>query len=95
VDLINETTGRSVRLEIVSPDDFVKFKAADDEGGKSEAFFRSLLTWYESISKGEVGTTDPLMAELLGRPVVGARDAIRGLLKERDYEWHQNYVNRG
>ncbi|KAJ5995316.1 hypothetical protein N7481_002293 [Penicillium waksmanii] len=94
VEVINETTGRSVRLEIVSPDDFVKLKAADDEGGKSEAFFQSILSWYDSISKGEVGTTDPLMTELLGRPPVGARDAIRGLLKERDYEWHQNYVNR-
>lgn len=94
VDVINETTGRSVRVEIVSPDDFVKLKAADDEGGKSEAFFRAILSWYDSISKGEVSTTDPLMTDLLGRPPVGARDAIRGLLKERDYEWHQNYVNR-
>lgn len=95
VELINETTGRSVRVEVVSPEDFTKLKAADDEGGKSEAFFQSILSWYESISKGEASTTDPLMADLLGRPAVGARDAIRGLLKDRNYEWHQNYVNRG
>lgn len=95
VDVINETTDRAVRVEFVSPDDFPRLKAADDEGGKPEAFFQSLLSWYESISKGEVGTTDPLMADLLGRQPVPPREAIRGFLKERDYEWHQNYVNWG
>ncbi|KAJ5599413.1 hypothetical protein N7450_000480 [Penicillium hetheringtonii] len=95
VDLINETTGRSVRLEFVPADDFVALKVANDEGGKSEAFFQSLLTWYESIAKGEAAITDPLMADLLGREPVPPREAIRRLLKDRNYEWHQNYVNRG
>ncbi|KAJ5098748.1 hypothetical protein N7532_005749 [Penicillium argentinense] len=96
VDIVNESTGRNVRLELVSQEDFVRLKATDDEGGKSEAFFHSLLSWYESISQGEAGATDPLMAELLGREPVRPRDAIRRFLAEnRDYEWHQNYVNRG
>ncbi|KUM66783.1 hypothetical protein ACN42_g252 [Penicillium freii] len=96
VDLINETTGRNVRLELVSPEEFVRLNAADDEGGKPEGFFRALLSWYESISKGETCTIDPLMAEVLGRQPVPPREAIRAFLTEnRDYEWHQNYVNRG
>lgn len=95
VDLINETTGRNVRLELVSPEEFVRLNAADDEGGKPEGFFRALLSWYESISKGETCTIDPLMAEVLGRQPVPPREAIRAFLTEnRDYEWHQNYVNR-
>ncbi|GLI74366.1 hypothetical protein PoHVEF18_002603 [Penicillium ochrochloron] len=96
IDVINETTGRNVRVEFVSPEEFVRLKATDDEGGKPEAFFQKLLSWHESIGKGETATTDPLMAELLGREPTPAREAIRGLLREnRDYEWHQNYVNRG
>ncbi|KAJ5312791.1 hypothetical protein N7508_003621 [Penicillium antarcticum] len=95
VDLINETTGRQVQFKLVSPDEFVTLKAATDEGGKSEGFFRAMTSWYDAISKGETSTIDPLMADLLGRDPVSPRDAIRDLLKDQDYEWHQNYVNRG
>lgn len=95
VDLINETTGRNVQLKLVSPEEFVRLKAADDEGGKPEGFFQALLSWYESISKSETCTIDPLMAEVLDRQPVPPREAIRAFLTEnRDYEWHQNYVNR-
>ncbi|KAJ5951904.1 uncharacterized protein N7479_010317 [Penicillium vulpinum] len=95
VDLINETTGRDVKFELVSPEEFLRLKTAD-EGGKPEGFFRALLSWYDSISKGETCTIDPLMADLLGRQPVPPREALRAFLTEnRDYEWHQNYVNRG
>lgn len=96
VDVINETTGRQVQFKLVSPEEFVTLKAATDEGGKSEGFFQALTSWYDAISKGETSTIDPLMADLLGRDPVSPRDAIRDLLtRDRDYEWHQNYVNRG
>ncbi|KAJ5491964.1 hypothetical protein N7453_010061 [Penicillium expansum] len=90
VDLINETTGRDVQFKLVSPEEFVRLKTADDEGGKSEGFFQALLSW------GETSTIDPLMAQVLDRQPVPPREAIRAFLTEnRDYEWHQNYVNRG
>ena len=96
VDVINETTGRKVQVQIVSPDEFVRIKTAEDEGGKPEGFFRAIVTWYDAISKGEAAITDPLMGELLGRQPVQPREAIRSFLTENpDYEWHQNYVNRG
>ncbi|KAJ5424270.1 hypothetical protein N7491_009486 [Penicillium cf. griseofulvum] len=96
VDVINETTGRNTQLELVSPEEFVRLKAGSDEGGKPEGFFQVLLSWYESISKGETSTIDPLMADLLGRQPTSPREAVRALLMEnRDYEWHQNYANRG
>jgi len=96
VDVINRTTGRQVQVELVSPEKFVQLKTADDEGGKPEAFFRFVLSWYEAISNGDASFTHPLMAELLGREPTPADEAIRGLLIENpDYEWHQNYTNRG
>ncbi|KAJ5826072.1 hypothetical protein N7474_003210 [Penicillium riverlandense] len=55
-----------------------------------------LVSWYDAISQGDTSTIDPLMADVLGRQPVPPREAIRALLKDnRDYEWHQNYVNRG
>ena len=95
-DIINETTGRDVQVKLVSPEEFLQVKSGNDEGEKSELFFRKLLSWYDAIAQGDAGTTDLLMAELLGREPVTPREAIRGFLREnRDYEWHQNYVNRG
>ncbi|KAF7717525.1 Uncharacterized protein PECH_005453 [Penicillium ucsense] len=96
VGVINETTGRNVQVQFVSAEDFVRLKATGDEGGKPEAFFRKLLSWHEAIGKGETSTTDPLMADLLGREPTPPREAIQELLRENpNYEWHQNYVNRG
>lgn len=94
VELINETTGRDIKLEFVSPGDYVRLAATGDIGGKPEAFFRTLLTWYEGISNGDASTTDPLMKELLGREPTGPRRFIRELLaNEQDYTWHQNHMN--
>lgn len=96
VDVINETTGRQIQVKNVSPEEFVKVQATNDEGGKPAAFFAKLVSWNDAISKGEAKVTDPLMEDLLGRKPTPAREAIRKLLTtERDYEWHQNYVNRG
>lgn len=96
VDVINRTTGRQVQIELIAPEEFVRLKTADDEGGKPEAFFRFVLSWYEAISNGDASCTHHLMAELLGREPTPADEAIRGLLNENsDYEWHQNYANRG
>ncbi|RAL04680.1 putative NmrA-like family protein [Aspergillus ibericus CBS 121593] len=94
VEVINETTGRDVTVEYVDAEEYVRIHAESDEGGKSEGFFRQLVGWFEGIEKGELEVTHGLMAEVLGREAIGAREAIRGLLsRERDYVWHQNYAN--
>ncbi|KAJ5697370.1 hypothetical protein N7488_011054 [Penicillium malachiteum] len=95
VDVINETTGRQVVIEQVSSEELVRIKAADDLGGKSEGFFQAVATWHGAIAMGDAGVTDPLMADLLEREPKPAREAIAAFLREdRDYKWHQNYVNR-
>lgn len=95
VSVINETTGRQVKFEVVSGEEFVRWAAEKDPGGKDEAFFRMVLTWHESIAKGDLATTDPLMGEVLGREATTPKDAVRKLLlKNPDYTWHQNYPKR-
>ncbi|KAE8367580.1 hypothetical protein BDV27DRAFT_123721 [Aspergillus caelatus] len=93
VDIINNTTGRQVKFERVSPEEYIQIYGGNDKGGKPKAFFQQTLTWYEGIEKGELATTHSLMGELLGREPTKPRDAIRGLLSEDpNYTWHQNYV---
>ncbi|KAH8433828.1 putative NmrA-like family protein [Aspergillus melleus] len=93
VDIINKTTGREVKFEIVSGDEYVRKNGANDLGGKPAAFFEMTRSWWEGIEEGELRTTHPLMKEVLGREPVKASEAIRDLLtKNRDFTWHQNYV---
>jgi uncharacterized protein YbjT (DUF2867 family) len=93
VDVINQTTGRQVKFERVSLEDYPRIAGEKDQGGKPKAFFEMTLTWYEGIAKGELAVTHSLMRELLGREPTRPKDAIAGLLRENpDYTWHQNYV---
>ncbi|OJJ68801.1 hypothetical protein ASPBRDRAFT_132029 [Aspergillus brasiliensis CBS 101740] len=93
VEVINETTNREVKIQIVDPETYVRLNSENDIGGKPEGFFRQLVGWFESIEMGEAAFTDGLMAEVLGREPVTPREAVRGLLRrERDYTWHQNYI---
>ncbi|RDW81243.1 putative NmrA-like family protein [Aspergillus mulundensis] len=92
VDIINETTKRAVKFEIVSPEEYVRVNSASDQGRKPRAFFEMVSTWWEDIAKGELRTTHPLMREVLGRAPTRPRDALRAILTENpDYTWHQNY----
>ncbi|KAL3465010.1 hypothetical protein BJX64DRAFT_253626 [Aspergillus heterothallicus] len=93
VDVINETTGRDVKFEIVSPEEYVRVHGESDQGGKPRAFFDMVASWWEDIANGELRTTHGLMREVLGREPTGPREALRQLLVgERDYTWHQNYA---
>ncbi|KAL3491897.1 hypothetical protein BJX62DRAFT_115458 [Aspergillus germanicus] len=95
VDVINETTGRQVKFEIVSPEVYARVHGANDQGGKPQAFFEMVATWWGDISNGELRTTHGLMREILGRGPTKPRDALKALLTEnRDYTWHQNYVRQ-
>ncbi|KAL2870401.1 putative NmrA-like family protein [Aspergillus lucknowensis] len=93
VDVINETSGRHVKFEIVSPEEYIRANGTNDQGGKPKAFFEMVATWWADIAKGELCTTHDLMREILGREPTKPREAVRGLLTEnRDYTWHQNHV---
>ncbi|KAE8378651.1 hypothetical protein BDV26DRAFT_261292 [Aspergillus bertholletiae] len=93
VDVINRTTGRQVKFERVSSEEYVQNYGENDKGKKSKVFFQKTSTWYEGIEKGELATTHPLMRELLGREPTKPRDAIQGLLLQNpNYTWHQNYA---
>ncbi|KAI8076324.1 uncharacterized protein BX664DRAFT_344383 [Halteromyces radiatus] len=94
IDEINNTTGRSIKLELVSPEDYVRLNSTNDQGGKPAQFFETLVSWYDGIAKGEASTTHPLMKNVLGREPITPRQAIRSFLTENpNYTWHQNYFN--
>lgn len=93
VEVLNETTSRQVKFEIVSSEEYARVNGVNDQGGKPRAFFEMVATWWEDIAKGELRTTDGLMRDVLGREPTKPRDSIKQLLVEnRDYTWHQNYA---
>lgn len=95
VKIINETTNRNVKVELVSPEEYVRYHVKNDEGRKSEWFWRSRLTWFDGIAKGDAKVSNPLMRELLGREPKPASQQIREFLEENpNYTWHQNYVDK-
>ena len=96
MNMINETTGRNVRLHLVSKEEYVKLAVQHDKGGKPEAFFRERISWFDGVSFDKDGETiDPLMEELLGRKPKDAQQVMKELLRvEPDYTWHQNYAKR-
>lgn len=95
VQIINETTNRNVKLETVSPEEYVRYHTENDEGKKAEGFWKSRLSWYDGITKGDAQVANSLMRELLGREPKTGSFIIREILKENpNYTWHQNYVDK-
>lgn len=83
VEIINETTGRQVKFEIVPREEYVNRR---DERGKTREHFETIASIWDDIVNGALSTTDPLMHEILGREPTKPRDALKQLLLEnRDY----------
>lgn len=95
IKIINETTNRNVKLKFVSPEEYVRYHTENDIGKKPESFWRSRLSWFEGIAKGDANVSNPLMKELLGREPKTGSQVIREFLEENpDYTWHQNYIDQ-
>ena len=93
--IVAEETGRPLRMEIVEGgEEYVRRKAEGDVGLKSEVFFRSRLSWYEGLEKGDGTMVSGTLKEALGREPRDGGEVIQGLLRERkrEYTWHQNYM---
>ncbi|EED18767.1 NmrA-like family protein, putative [Talaromyces stipitatus ATCC 10500] len=95
IKIINETTGRNVKLQLVSPEEYIKYHTENDIGKKPESFWQQRISWFEGIAKGDADLKNPLMREVLGREPKTGSQLIRELLTEnRDYTWHQNYIDK-
>lgn len=95
IAVINETTGRQVEVQFVSPQEYVRLNELNDEGGKPRVFFEVFASMWRAIACGELQTTDGTMREILGREPTKPRDAVRQLLvANRCHTWHQNYASR-
>lgn len=95
IQIINETTGRNVKLELISPEEYVRWHTENDEGKKAEGFWLKRLSWFDGIAKGDANVSNPLMREVLGREPKTASVLIREILKENpNYTWHQNYADQ-
>lgn len=96
VKIINETTGRNVKIKTTDdPEEYVKYHTENDIGKKPESFWRQRVTWFDGIAKGDADLSNPLMAEVLGREPKTGSQLIRQYLTENpNYTWHQNYIDK-
>lgn len=88
VHVLNETTGRDVKLEFISVEEFLEKTPQGDTRGKPAWWYEMTVECWDEISKGGLRTIHSLMAELLGREPTSPRDGIRLLLeKNRDHQY--------
>lgn len=73
-------------MEFVEDDEYLRRNFQNDEGDKSEAFFRRWTSLFSGFAKGEAATVSPLMSELLGREAEGSVQMVKEpLSNDRDY----------
>ncbi|KAL3487997.1 hypothetical protein BJX62DRAFT_240477 [Aspergillus germanicus] len=85
VDIINEITGRQIKLNLVSREEYVSSWRSDPRGKPKEHFEMIATVWYEIVS-GALRTTHPLLQEILGKEPTSPKDFVRKLLEDgRDY----------
>lgn len=88
VDVINEATGRQVKLEIIPRKEYIRTAPMLDDCGRPKEHFETIASRWDDIVEGALSTTHPLMHEILRREPTKPRDALRQLLTEnRDYTY--------
>ncbi|KAE8139822.1 hypothetical protein BDV38DRAFT_291103 [Aspergillus pseudotamarii] len=86
VDIINETTDRQIKLDLVSREECLRAWMRDPRD-KPREHFEMIATVWDEIVRGALRTTHPLLREILGREPTKPRDFVRRLLEE-----DRNYV---
>lgn len=85
MDIINETTGRQVKLDLVSREEYLNTWMHDPRGKPREHFEMIAIIWDEFVN-GALRTTHLLLRGILGREPSKPRDVVRGLLEgNKDY----------
>lgn len=77
--LISNILGREIKLNIVSIDEYVQ-KHLDPSGQNvrgTEDFLRKWATTFEAMKRGETAIVDPLLGEIVGRPLKTMEQSLR------------------
>lgn len=91
-EVIRAELGGELAVERLGLEDYVK--GLVERGERPEGFARSWATTLKAFEEGEAGDVHGALEELLGRRPRGAREVVRGLVREGmengGYKWHQN-----
>ncbi|OJT13278.1 Quinone oxidoreductase 2 [Trametes pubescens] len=77
---VSSLLGRTVRLVVVSEDDYVKANVGKPGPRGEEEFLRGWATTYKALARGEAGVVDPLLQEVLGRELTPFNDTLKTTL---------------
>ncbi|KAL2783114.1 hypothetical protein BJX66DRAFT_330825 [Aspergillus keveii] len=85
VEIINATTGRQIKLNLVPREEYVSSSRSDPRG-KPKEHFEMIATVWDEIVSGALCTTHPLLGDILGWEPTSPKDFVRRLLEDdRDY----------
>jgi uncharacterized protein YbjT (DUF2867 family) len=85
LDILNETTGRQIKLNLVSREAYLEAWMSDHPG-KPKEHFEMIATVWDEIVSGALCTTHSSLGEILGREPTSPKDFVRKLLEaDRDY----------
>lgn len=86
-DMITDILGwhdRPLSVVGVGAEEFVDFNADAEIGPKSREYIEMWTTSYPAMDAGETATTDPMLQELLGRPLKPMMESVKETLQVKD-----------
>ena len=66
---VSQLLGRDVKLVVGSEDDYVQRNLGKNGPRGEEEFLRKWATTYKAMERGELDIVDPLLEEVVGRPL--------------------------
>ncbi|OAL37785.1 hypothetical protein AYO20_02962 [Fonsecaea nubica] len=74
--LVEEHTGRQVKVDIVGREEAERYHKVEKKSVPEDNFWvvESWSGWHDGIAKGETATVDPMIGEILGRPPRGIEE---------------------
>ncbi|KAH9927403.1 NmrA-like family protein [Amylocystis lapponica] len=77
---VSEIVGRTLRVRVVTEDEYVGHNAGKRGGRGEEGYLRGWATTFAGLKSGELGTVDPLLESLLGREPKAVEETLREML---------------
>ncbi|EMD33058.1 hypothetical protein CERSUDRAFT_118132 [Gelatoporia subvermispora B] len=78
---VSALVGRTLALRVVPEDEYVRAHAGGPGPRGEEAFLRKWATTYRALARGELAVVDPLLQQILGRPLKPVEETVAEMLQ--------------
>ncbi|TFY77610.1 hypothetical protein EWM64_g6400 [Hericium alpestre] len=93
-EIITRVLGREVKVHVVSVDEYVQRNQMDDPSNprSSEEFLRAWARTYDAMARGETNKIDPLLQQVLGRPLRTMERYLKDTLSHKEVDSIDKYA---